>query len=417
MKVVDIILSKGFTGYYLDDKHAIQKGATLDGNFYFGETVTDGFKTIRQPGESVSFMMVLDDGQISYGDCATGQYSGIGGRDKPFFADELIEFIEKNIKPKLIGMEINSFRSASKEIEEMRIDGERLHSGVRYGITQSILDAVAKKNRLTMAEIICREYNTTPSNTIPPIFIQTGDDRYTGTDKGIMKGADVLPHALIKNVEDEVGDQGEKLLEYAKWIKERIIKIGAKDYQPRIHLDLYGTIGKIFNKDIEKVINYLEKLENAIKPYPLQLEMPIDMGSKDETVIAFTKIKEAFRERGIKIKLVVDEWANTLEEIKEWADNGATDIVQIKTIDVGGIDRIIEAVLYCNEKGVGSYLGGTCNETDVSARVCANVAVATKPLQMLAKPGMGVDEPLMIVKNEMSRVLSIIQSKAKAEVV
>ena len=413
MKIVDIILSKGLTGYYLDDKHAIQKGSTLDGNFYFGETVTPGFKTIRQPGESVSFMMVLDDGQISYGDCATGQYSGIGGRDKPFFADELIKFIKKNVKPKLIGMTINDFRGASREIENMRIDGERLHSGVKYGITQSILDAVAKTNKLTMAEIICREYDTTPSNTIPPIFIQTGDDRYTGTDKGIMKGADVLPHALIKNVEDEVGDQGEKLLEYAKWIKERIIKIGAKDYQPRIHLDLYGTIGKIFNKDIEKVVNYLVKLENATKPYPLQLEMPIDMGSKDETVIAFTKIKAAFKERGINIKLVIDEWANTLEEIKEWADNGATDIVQIKTIDVGGIDRIIEAVLYCNEKGVGAYLGGTCNETDVSARVCANVAVATRPLQMLAKPGMGVDEPLMIVKNEMSRVLSIIQSKAK----
>ncbi len=413
MEIVDIILSKGLTGYYLDDKHAIQKGATLDGNYYFGETVTAGFKTIRQPGESVSFMMVLDDGQISCGDCATGQYSGIGGRDEPFFADELIKFIEKNIKPKLIGMKIENFRSASKEIENMRIDGERLHSGMRYGITQSILDAVAKKNKLTMAEIICREYDTTPSNTIPPIFIQTGDDRYIGTDKGIMKGAEVLPHALIKNVEDEVGAQGEKLLEYVKWIKERIIKIGAKDYQPRIHLDLYGTIGKIFNKDIEKVVNYLAKLENAIKPYPLQLEMPIDMGSKDETVIAFTKIKEAFRARGINIKLVVDEWANTLEEIKEWADNGAADIVQIKTIDVGGIDRIIEAVLYCNEKGVGSYLGGTCNETDVSARVCANVAVATRPLQMLAKPGMGVDEPLMIVKNEMSRVLSIIQSKAK----
>ena len=413
MEIVDIILSKGLTGYYLDDKHAIQKGATLDGNFYFGETVTAGFKTIRQPGESVSFMMVLDDGQISCGDCATGQYSGIGGRDEPFFANELIKFIEKNIKSKLIGMKIDNFRSASKEIENMRIDGEKLHSGMRYGITQSILDAVAKKNRLTMAEIICREYDTTPSNTIPPIFIQTGDDRYIGTDKGIMKGAEVLPHALIKNVEDEVGAEGEKLLEYVKWIKERIIKIGAKDYQPRIHLDLYGTIGKIFNKDIEKVVNYLEKLGNAIKPYPLQLEMPIDMGSKDETVLAFTKIKKAFKERGINIKLVVDEWANTLEEIKEWADNGATDIVQIKTIDVGGIDRIIEAVLYCNEKGVGSYLGGTCNETDVSARVCANVAVATRPLQMLAKPGMGVDEPLMIVKNEMSRVLSIIQSKAK----
>jgi methylaspartate ammonia-lyase len=32
---------------------------------------------------------------------------------------------------------------------------------------------------------------------------------------------------------------------------------------------------------------------------------------------------------------------------------------------------------------------------------------------MLAKPGMGVDEPMMIVRNEMSRVLSLIASRNK----
>ena len=264
MEIVDILLSKGLTGYYLDDKHAIQKGARLDGNFYFGEPVTDGFTTIRQQGESVSFMMVLDDGQISCGDCATGQYSGIGGRDKPFYGDELILFIEQNIKPKLIGKKIENFRDAAEQIEHLRINGQKIHTGIRYGITQSILDAVAKKSRLTMAEVICREYGIKPSLTMPPIFIQSGDDRYIGTDKGIMKRAEVLPHALIKYVEDEVGSEGEKLLAYAKWIKNRILAIGAKDYKPRIHLDLYGTVGKIFNKDIGKVVDYLEKLENAI---------------------------------------------------------------------------------------------------------------------------------------------------------
>ena len=89
MKIIDVVLSKGLTGYYLDDKHAIQKGAKLDGNFYFGNPVTEGFKTVRQPGESVSIILVLEDGQIAYGDCVTGQYSGIGGRDRPFFADDI----------------------------------------------------------------------------------------------------------------------------------------------------------------------------------------------------------------------------------------------------------------------------------------------------------------------------------------
>jgi methylaspartate ammonia-lyase len=413
MRIINVALSKGLTGYYLDDKHAIQKGSKLDGNFYFGKPVTEGFKTIRQPGESVSVMLFLDDGQIAYGDCATGQYSGIGGRDKPFFADDLIPFIKNKIVPNLLIINLTNFRDVSESIETMKVDGERLHTGVRYGITQAILDAVAKKEHLTMAELICKEYKTKPSDRIIPIFIQTGDDRYIGADKGIMKRAELLPHALIKYVEDEVGHDGEKLLAYGKWLKKRIETIGDKNYKPTIHLDLYGTVGYIFNKDVKKVIDYLETLEKAVKPYQLQLEMPIDMGEKIATMRVFKEIMEAFKQKGIRIKLVVDEWANTAEEMREWTDKKAADIIQIKTIDVGGVNRIIETILYCKEHGMGTYLGGTCNETDVSARVCANIAMATCPDQMLAKPGMGVDEGMMIVKNEMSRVLSIIQSRKK----
>ena len=413
MKIMDVVLSKGLTGYYLDDKHAIQKGAKLDGNFYRGDPVTEGFKTIREAGESVSVMLMLNDGQIAYGDCVTGQYSGIGGRDKPFFADDLVPFLKKKVVPNLIETEVINFRDISETIEEMRVDGERLHSGVRYGITQALLDAVAKKERLTMAEVICKEYGTKGSTKTIPVFIQTGDDRYVGTDKAIMKGAEVLPHALIKYVDDEVGYDGEKLLAYAGWVKRRIETIGEEGFKPIIHLDLYGTVGYMFNQDVVKVIDYLEKLEDAVKPFALQVEMPIDMGSKDSTIEAFLEIKRAFKERGIRIKLVADEWANTLEEMKEWTDKKAADIIQIKTIDVGGVNRIVEAILYCKEHGMGTYLGGTCNETDISARVCANIAVATSPDQILAKPGMAVDEAMMIVKNEMNRVLAIIQSRER----
>jgi methylaspartate ammonia-lyase len=226
MKITDVVLSKGLTGYYLDDKHAIQKGAKLDGNFYHGDPVTEGFKTIRQAGESVSVMLMLDDGQIAYGDCVTGQYSGIGGRDKPFFADDLIPFMKNKIVPTLINREITDFRDISEIIENMRVDGMRLHTGVRHGITQAFLDAVAKKNNVTMAEVICEEYGSKLSTKTIPVFIQTGDDRYIGTDKAIMKRAEVLPHALIKYIDDEVGYDGEKLLAYAKWIKRRIETIG-----------------------------------------------------------------------------------------------------------------------------------------------------------------------------------------------
>ena len=45
---------------------------------------------------------------------------------------------------------------------------------------------------------------------------------------------------------------------------------------------------------------------------------------------------------------------------------------------------------------MGSFLGGSCTETDVSARVSVHLAVATRPTMQLAKPGMGVDEGVMI---------------------
>jgi len=411
MKIVKCIVSEGMTGYYLDDKHAIQDGVKLDGNYYFGKPKTEGFKTIRQAGESVSIMLVLEDGQVGYGDCATGQYSGIGGRDKPFFSKEIKSYIIKEIKPKLEGMELDNFRETASDVESWIIGGKRLHTGVAYGITQALLDGVAKIKKMTMAEVIAEEYGTKLAKERIPIFIQSGDDRYIGADKGIMRRAEVIPHSLINKVEGLTGKNGEGLYKYAIWLKNRIQEIGEKDYFPIIHLDVYGTIGYAFNQDINKVVPYIKKLEEAVKPYPLQLEMPMDMGSKEATMETFKKMKEMFKKEGIRTKVVVDEWANNLAQIKEWADSKAAAIIQVKTIDVGGINRIIEAIIYCKAKEVGAYLGGTCNETGTSARVCANIAIATQPDQMLAKPGMGVDEGYMIVYNEMMRVLTLIESR------
>jgi len=336
-------------------------------------------------------MLVLEDGQVGYGDCATGQYSGIGGRDKPFFSKEVVSFIQKEIAPRLIDIEVRDFRETASIIENWVINGQRLHTGISYGVTQAVLDIVAKYKKMTMAEVIAEEYGTKLAKERIPILIQTGDDRYIGADKGIMKRAEILPHALINKVEGLTGKNAERLYKYATWVRNRIQQIGEKDYKPIIHLDVYGTIGYAFNQDLNKVVSYIKKLEEAVKPYPLQLEMPIDMGSKEATMEAFKKMKEMFKKEGIKTRVIVDEWGNTLEQIKEWADAKVADIIQVKTIDVGGINRVIEAIIYCKNRGVGAYLGGTCNETDISARVCANVAIATQPDQMLAKSGVSVN--------------------------
>ena len=45
-------------------------------------------------------------------------------------------------------------------------------------------------------------------------------------------------------------------------------------------------------------------------------------------------------------------------------------------------------------------------------RVCVNCAMATQPDQILAKPGMGVDEGYMIVYNEMERIIALRKARS-----
>ena len=80
----------------------------------------------------------------------TAQLSSIpeqGGRDPLFLAEDFIPIIEKYIKPELIGREADSFKGLCEMVENIQIDGRRLHTAIRYGVSQAILDAVAKSNR------------------------------------------------------------------------------------------------------------------------------------------------------------------------------------------------------------------------------------------------------------------------------
>ncbi len=412
MKIVDIICAPGTTGFYFDDQKAIKMGAGHDGMFYIGEPVTPGFTAIRQAGESISVMLVLDDGQVAHGDCAAVQYSGAGGRDPLFLAADFIPVIEGPIKEHLVGKELTNFKELAEEMDHFQVDGARLHTAIRYGVTQAILDGVAKAKKKTMAEVIVEEYNTGVEIKRIPIFAQTGDDRYLNADKMIIKEVPVLPHGLFNNVEEKTGKNGEKLLEYVEWLRDRVLsKRPSEDYNPIFHIDVYGTIGDFTGNDVEWMTKYLKTLEEAAKPFHLRIEGPMDMGNKEDQIRVLAELTASLDKENINVELVADEWCNTLEDVVDFAKVKAGHMIQIKTPDLGGINNTIEAVLRCKELGVLSYCGGTCNETSRSAEVLVNCSLATGADQQLAKPGMGVDEGYMIVNNEMNRVVALANSR------
>ena len=409
MKITQALFVAGYSSFYFDDQKAIKAGAGQDGFVYVGEAKTPGFREIRQAGECVSVLLVLENGAVALGDCAAVQYSGAGGRDPLFLASAFVPFLEQHLKSRLEGLDVSTFLANARHFDTLEIDGQRLHTAIRYGVSQAILDAVAKAKRLNMCDVVAQEYGLDVSLEPLKIFTQSGDDRYTNADKMIMKAADVLPHGLFNHVEEKLGQKGEKLLEYIKWLRDRIsTKAPHPGYKPVLHIDVYGTIGMVFgNSSYRAMADYLRTLEEAARPYHLRIEGPMDSGSREAQMKDLAGLTALLDREGIDVELVADEWCNTLEDVIYFADNKAGHMIQIKTPDLGSVHNTVEAVIYCKGKGVSAYQGGTCNETNRSAEVCVQCAMASQPEQILAKPGMGVDEGFMICNNEMRRVLAL----------
>jgi methylaspartate ammonia-lyase len=409
MKIKDVRYSQGRTGFFFDDQKAIKTTATADGAAYVGAPATPGFTAVRQAGESVSVMFILEDGQVAYGDCAAVQYSGAGGRDPLFLAEEFIPVLEREITLLFKGTEITTFKEMALLADGHRdsVTGKPLHTAIRYGVTQACLDAVAKSRGKLMAQIVAEEYGLSVSDKLIPIFSQSGDDRYMNTDKMILKGSEVLPHALFNNTE-KVGENGVKLAEYVEWLNARIKHLRkSESYSPVFHIDVYGNLGPVFNYDLEKIADYLGELEKKAAPFRLRIEGPVDMGEREAQIAALRDLRSLTDKKGVNVEIVADEWCNTYEDVVDFTDAKAGHMAQVKTPDLGGVNNTIDAILYCKAHGMGAYQGGTCNETDRSAQVCTQIAMATQPVQILAKPGMGVDEGYMIVYNEMQRVLAL----------
>jgi methylaspartate ammonia-lyase len=407
MRIENVLSCTAMAGYYNKDLAAIKAGAVPDGFVFQSDPMTSGFKMITQPGEAISVMLILSDGQVAFGDCFDVVFAGAAGRDRIFRALEHQDVIRGEIADFLKGRSIDDFKELAQSVEELKVDGRRLHTAVRYGVTQALLDATAKAKHVTMAEVIQSEYGCRMSDRPIPLLACTTNEARLNIDKMILKKVPYLPHGSSSNVLRDLGTTGEKLVEYASWLTGRILSLKEPDYHPTIHLDVYGTIGELFDLQISKIAQFMGRLSDSCKPFPLMVETPILADSMERQIALYKELRVMLSDLSIPVKVIVDEWCNSLEDIKLFARERVADLIQIKTPDLGGIHNTVEAVLTCKKMGVGAYVGGTVNGTDQSARVSAHVALATRAEFLLAKPGQGVDEGLMIEYNEMQRALAL----------
>jgi len=412
MKIAELLCATGRSGYFNKDLAAIRTGARQEGFGYIDPPITPGFDEVIQAGQSLSVMLQLEDGQVAYGDCIDVIFTGAAGRDPLFKAEAHRATLEGAVRELLVGRDCSAFRPLADEIEAFQLDTALLHTSLRYGISQALLHAAALAQKRTPAEIVSAEYDCDVSTEPIPILGMCPTPQTFMVEKMIMKRVDILPHGSFANVETDLGADGKKLIDYAAFVSQLISKLGAADYKPAIHLDVYGTIGELFDLEMTRMADYVGQVADAAAPYDLYLETPMIADSRQGQIDAFRQLRTALGDRGSTVKLVADEWCNTLEDIRAFADVRAADYLQVKAPDLGGIGNSIEALLYCRKAGAGVYMGGSANETDQSARLSAHIALACRADFLMNKPGQGVDEGLVVLVNEMARTLTLIGARS-----
>ncbi|KAL4963334.1 putative methylaspartate ammonia-lyase [Aspergillus stella-maris] len=434
----------GTSGYFVKDLAAVRTAPSYDPlvHNHILTPLTPGFSKVVQPGSVISILLHLPNNQIVVGDCVDVIFSGAANRDPLFIAEEHLPILEDVVRPWLLKADISVFRPNSEKVDglwpEVQKEGKgngkittgRLHSALRYGLSQALLSATASVHALLPAEVIAREWridkHALAKQPIDILALCHRND-FLQLDRMIMKRIAILPHASFVHVSD-LGPGGGALLEFVERVAKRIRETGAPGYEPKLHFDVYGTLGDLF-PELSELVSFMNELKRAAEPFELLIESPVIETSREAQIARMADLRRALRAAaesdaqtptpGVPVQIVADEWCNTLPDTQSFTDSGAVDYVQIKMPDLGGLHNTIDAVLYCRSKGVGCCrskgvgccLGGSANETDVSARLSAHVALATVPDFLLSKPGIGGDEGVMILGNEMGRGVAVLRDK------
>ena len=105
----------GLSGNYNKDLAAIRAGAKADGFLLVGKPMTPGFDAIVQPGAAVSVMLMLEDGQVAFGDCTDVILSGVAGRDPLSRPKDHEPFLTEVLPGLLRGRDVNSLQGLGRD--------------------------------------------------------------------------------------------------------------------------------------------------------------------------------------------------------------------------------------------------------------------------------------------------------------
>jgi len=396
--IARIRVDTGIGGYWINDQLAVQTSARADGFFFEGQVSSPAFDAVRAPSMAYLVTAELDDGQAAYGDCVTVANAGYAGRPVPLRREPAAR-VQAALQAGLGGRRYAGFREAAEALERVDLPAG-VELPVRFGVSQALLGAAAAAARTSMTAVLCREYGLPMPTRAFGFAGSCGGAWEANVDKAVVRGLAMFPQSAI-----QTPAECERLPAYAEWILQRVRKWGAAGYMPDLHFDFHSSLGRMLDNDETRVMDYLARVSEKAGPCTVYFEDPLLSRGSEEAVERMASLRARLEARLGNARLVADEWANGPGQVEAFAAAGAAHAIQIKMPDNGSLLESIRALQACQRHGTLAYLGGSCNETDISSRASVHVGLAFGAWRMLTKPGLGFDEGLMIMTNEVSRTL------------
>lgn len=398
-KIIDVQTYRGWGGYFFEDIDKIRQKFIRMADRYHSSTDHDRYPFVRTSAPVVGVGIKLDDGSVHWGDGVAVSFGGKAGRAGPGSPDELEKWFKSDFKSWCVGRDVSTWQ----HLEESFLKGQKTTPPfVRYAVSQAFLSACSHVNQLPSASLIARDLGLTVSKTPIPLHGSSGANWDDTVDRMLARKLIYLPQGQFENLDAQIGSGGGQLFKWIDGFKQRAARF---NYKPTLTLDFHGALDSIFAGSDIKIADFIIAMAQNAAPHALHLESPIVGRTLEDHAKRLSTIRLRVQGSSPSTKIIADEWANEVADIKLLIDQHAVDGVHIKMPDTGSLSECAEAVKICKKAKIFSLLGGSCTETDIGARASVHLAMACQPDALLVKPGMGFDESFALMHNEMARAL------------
>lgn len=398
-----VLTAISWGSYYFEDITRIRRDLIPVSDRYHTETTHDSYPRVRTPAPAVSIGLQMADGTVAWGDCVPVSFSGKSGRALPKDPAALAQWLQQDLGPWFTGRKIESWL----ELETAFLkDFGDIPAFVRYGVSQAMVGMVAAATKRSFWRIFAEDLQLKTPDVRIPLHGSCGGDWGDTVDRMLARGLAFLPQGQFECLEEQIGSDGKNLI---AWIHDFKARAARFNYTPTVTLDFHGALDELCNSNLVRVADMIQSLIQAAAPHACHIESPLLAADFQTFKTRISELKQILMDRGFKapsFRLVADEWANSVQEMKVLSTAKAVDGIHVKMPDVGTLSECAEAVRILRDAGTFTLLGGSCTETMNGAKCTAHLAMVARPDAVLVKPGMGFDESFAYLDGEMAKVLA-----------